>query len=117
MSEQGNGSEGYIEEEPDELAELKDKFMRLMLKRAQVEETITGGAERRAAHMEIHKEMMRAAFLSNDLASEEDFERLWPRLRDDALCDHAEDVYMQVMAALADEFADGDLPPEDPHGS
>ena len=83
MSERGNGSEGCIEEEPDELAELKDKIMRLTLKRAQVEETTTGEAERRAAHTEIHQEMMREAFIPNELATAEDFERRWPRLRDD----------------------------------
>ena len=52
---------------------------------------------------------MRDAFLSNGLASEEDFERLWPRLRDDGSCDHAEGVHMQVMEALAGEVENGGL--------
>ncbi|MBA3438351.1 MAG: hypothetical protein H0T92_00580 [Pyrinomonadaceae bacterium] len=55
---------------------------------------------------------MRAAFLTHSIATEEDFERLWPRLRDDMLCEHAATVYLQVMDAVAEDLDDEEYPPE-----
>jgi len=114
MNESNNGAEDFFEiEESPEVAELKPKFLRFLQKRIEAEETITDEKELRAAQLQIHKEMMREAFLSNSFATEEDFERLWPRLRDDELCEHAQDIYMQVMEALTDELGDEDFLSDD----
>lgn len=83
--------------------ELKQEFARLMRERLAVEESGVGDEERRAAVEGIMKRQMRAAFLTHAVATEEDFERLWPRLRDDALCEHATNVYFQLVDALADD--------------
>ncbi len=61
---------------------------------------ITDKNDLRDAQVFTQKELMRASFLSNPLATEEDFERLWPRLFDEMLCLQAHDVHRQVMDAL-----------------
>ena len=63
-----------------------------------------GAAERRAAEEGVFKEQLRRACLTHPTATEEDFERLWPRLRDDAICDHTMTVYFQVVGALVEEL-------------
>jgi hypothetical protein len=83
--------------------ELRPEFARLMRERLEVEQSDAGEEERRAAVEGILKRQMRAAFLTHALATEEDFERLWPRLRDDALCEHATNVYFQLVDAVADD--------------
>ena len=64
--------------------------------------------ETRAAAIKTHKALLRAAFLTNELATEEDFERLWPRLLDDYLVEHAYEVFTQAMEALQDELSEPD---------
>ena len=92
-----------------EVEELKAEYARLMRRRMEVEEDPSlDDAERQAAIEEILKEQMRGAFLTHAIATEADFKRLWPRLRDDALCDHAMNVYFQVMDALVEELDDED---------
>ena len=113
-----NGEEElFDEEESPQLEELKFKFAQLMLERAQLEETITDEEKLRAARMEIYKQMMRAAFLANDLATEKDFARLWPRLRDDFLCGYAQSMYLRALDDLAEEMEDADFFSEDPSDS
>lgn len=109
MSEQDRNAEGWREqEEPAEVAALKPLFARLIVRQLDRSQALSE-EERRAADVEAYKAQMRAAFLSNPLATEADFERLWPRLRDDALCEHAVLTYGQVMAALARDVDEGRL--------
>ena len=104
MSFEENGSAGGEwgrEEYHPAVEELKPEFARLMRERLEVEESGMGEVERRAAVEDILKRQMRAAFLTHAIATAEDFERLWPRLRDDALCEHATNVYFQLVDAVA----------------
>ena len=104
-------------EESTELDALKLKFAGLVLEEAQLEETITDEEKLRAARMEIYQQMMREAFLTNDLATEKDFARLWPRLRDDFLCGYAQSMYLRALDDLADEMEDAEFFAEDESGS
>jgi len=104
MSFEDNGTSGGLwghEEYHPAVEELKPEFARLMRERLELEESDIGEAERRTAVEEILKRQMRAAFLTHAVATEADFERLWPRLRDDALCEHATNVYFQLVDAVA----------------
>lgn len=110
MSSEGNGAT-WVNEPDDEfpeLAELQLTFARLLQKRVEAEESEMDEAERNEVREEIFKEQMRASFMTHELATEADFNRLWPRLRDDILCENAASVYLQVMDALAEEFDDDD---------
>lgn len=102
-----DAGELYEADETEELhpavEELKLQFARLTRKRLEIEESDASEAERRAAIEEVLKEQMRAAFLTHTMATAGDFERLWPRLRDDLLCEHATNVYFQVIDYLAEE--------------
>ena len=108
FEEDGTGEEMDMEEIFPEIENLKPEFIRLMRKRLEIEDSVRDEAERRAATEEIFKQQMRGAFLTHTLATEEDFERLWPRLRDDSLCEHANTVYFQVIDAIAEELEDED---------
>ncbi len=104
MSFEDDGAAGGLwgrEERHPAVEELKPEFARLMRERLEVEESEMGEGERRAAVEEIIRRQMRAAFLTHAFATEEDFERLWPRMRDDALCEHATNVYFQLVDAVA----------------
>ena len=52
------------------------------------------------------KEMYRATFMLGDIATPEDFERLWPRLRDDFLCSGIQDTVAQTLTTLNREADD-----------
>jgi hypothetical protein len=97
-------------DDPDEydpeVEALKPEFARLMTERLQLDESDMDEEERRAAVERIFKQQLRAAFLTHAIATEADFDRLWPRLRDDALCDHANSVYYQVIDAIAEDIED-----------
>jgi hypothetical protein len=95
-----------------QIEELKPVYARLLQRRIEIEEADMGDAERRVEVENIFREQMRAAFLTHSIATEEDFERLWPRLRDDMLCEHAATVYLQVMDAVAEDLDDEEYPPE-----
>ena len=116
-SDNSGEEELFDEEESPQLEELKIKFAQLMLERAEIEDTITDEEKLRAAHMEIYRQMMREAFLTNDLATEKDFARLWPRLRDDFLCGYAQSMYLRAMEDLSDEIEDAEFFSEDESGS
>jgi hypothetical protein len=58
--------------------------------------------ELRAAEISTERELMRAAFLSNTAATEEDFDRLWARLRDDALCSYANVAHARALQAVTE---------------
>jgi hypothetical protein len=75
-------------------------YRRILEEQAIKQKIITDTDDLRAVQIFTQKELMRASFLSNPLATEEDFERLWPRLFDEMLCLQAHDVHRQVMDAL-----------------
>lgn len=100
FEEGGDGGGEWGQHHP-EVEGLKQEFARLMRERLEVEESGVGDEERRAAVEGIMKRQMRAAFLTHAVATEQDFERLWSRLRDDALCEHATNVYFQLVDAMA----------------
>ncbi len=85
--------------EPEEVTQLKPVFVRLMS--ARVGRVYESPEAERTAREETDKELYRAAFMADPWATEADFERLWPRLRDDSLCEHATNVYFQLVDAVA----------------
>ena len=98
--------EDQIEELHPDVEALKPVYLRLMQRRIELEESGIDKEERRAVVEEIFKEQIHLAFLTHSIATEADFERLWPRLRDDLLCEHTSNVFLHVMDALAEELAD-----------
>lgn len=117
--EEMNSDNGDWDTEADDMGdlhpqieELKPVYAHLLQRRIELEGANINDAERRAAVEEIFREQLRAAFLTHSIATEEDFERLWPRLRDDLLCEHATTVYLQVMDAVAEDLDDEEYPPE-----
>ncbi len=99
----GNGA-SEPDEMDSEIEDLKPVFAEIMQRRMAIEEAELNEEEERSAVEQTFKEQIRAAFMTHALATEDDFERLWPRLRDDALCEHATAVYFQVMDALVDDM-------------
>jgi hypothetical protein len=108
-----NQDDGNWADDKDEMEEmhpdveaLKPAYLLLLQRRMEFEEAGIDKEEQRAVVEEIFKEQMRLAFLTHALATEADFERLWPRLRDDLLCEHTSNVFLQVMDAVAEELSD-----------
>ncbi|HVF86817.1 MAG TPA: hypothetical protein VM866_04475 [Pyrinomonadaceae bacterium] len=84
----------------DDMEAFVRVYRRILEEQAIKQKIITDTDDLRAVQIFTQKELMRASFLSNPLATEEDFERLWPRLFDEMLCLQAHDVHRQVMDAL-----------------
>ncbi len=84
----------------DDVESFARVYRRILEEQAIKQKIITDTDDLRAVQIFTQKELMRASFLSNHLATEEDFERLWPRLFDEMLCLQAHDVHRQVMDAL-----------------
>ena len=107
---QDDGNWADDEDVPEEMhpdvEALIPVYLRLMQRRMELEEADIDKEERRAGVEEIFKEQIRLAFLTHTIATEADFERLWPRLRDDFLCEHTSNVFLHVMDALAEELSD-----------
>ena len=79
-------------------------YRRILEEQAIKQKIVTDKDDLREVHIFTQKELMRASFLSNGLATEEDFERLWPKLFDEMLCIQAHEVHRQVMDALIDQL-------------
>lgn len=84
----------------DDMEAFVSVYRRILEEQAIKQKIITDQDDLRDVQVFTQKELMRASFLSNPLATEEDFERLWPRLFDEMLCIQAHDVHRQVMDAL-----------------
>jgi hypothetical protein len=84
-------------EDPEDLVRL---YRRILEEQAIKQTIIEDKDDLRDLQIFTQKELMRASFLSNPLATEEAFERLWPKLFDEMLSIHAHDVHRQVMDAL-----------------
>ncbi len=85
----------------DDLESFVRVYRRILEEQAIKQKIITDKDDLRYAQVFTQKELIRAAFLTNIMATEEDFERLWPRLFDEMLCLEAHDVHRQVMDTLA----------------
>jgi hypothetical protein len=94
---------GQKNQENDYIKELLPIYRHLTAEHFQRIESITDPNELRVAEVAYQKEQMRAAFLSNELATDEDFERLWPSLLDEQLRQHAQGVFMQVTDSIIKE--------------
>lgn len=110
VSKNGNGSDDFDDDFDDSSPELEDlqiQFVSLMQRRMEAEQSPGASEEQvQAVREDVFREQMRAAFMTHELATEDDFERLWPRLRDDLLCENAASVYLQVIDAIAEELGD-----------
>ena len=84
----------------DDMEAFVRLYRRILEEQAIKQKIITDKDDLRDVQVFTQKELMRASFLSNPLAIEEDFERLWPRLFDEMLCLQAHDVHRQVMDTL-----------------
>ncbi len=69
---------------------------------AERQKLITDPDELRDAEISAERDLMRLAFLSNTAATEDDFERLWPRLRDDALCSYSNTTHARALQAVTE---------------
>lgn len=79
-------------------------YRRILEEQAIKQRIITDQDDLRDVQTFTQKELMRASFLSNPLATGEDFERLWPKLFDEMLCLQAHEVHRQVMEALINQL-------------
>jgi len=61
-------------------------------------------AKRREVALAEMKQRARSVFMANPAASEEDFERLWPQLRDQTLVDETRKADAALRAALRREY-------------
>jgi len=81
---------------------LVGTYRRIVEEQGEKRKLITDPDELRDAEISTERELMRVAFLSNTAATEEDFERLWPRLRDDALCSYAILINARALSAVTE---------------
>jgi hypothetical protein len=88
----------------EDLEDLVRLYRRILEEQAIKQSIVTDRDDLRDVQIFTQQELMRAAFLSNPLATEEDFERLWPKLFDEMLSLQAHDVHRQVMDALINEL-------------
>ncbi|MDQ3754215.1 MAG: hypothetical protein M3371_05725 [Acidobacteriota bacterium] len=89
-------------------AEMDESITNLLEELAGITAGKKSEAEQRAAAQRIFKQVVREAFLTHYATTEEDFERCWPRLRDDQFCEHATDVLFTTLDARAKEWDDED---------
>ncbi len=78
------------EEVADQVTEMIDTWTEEV-------EKLRAEEEQRASAQQLLRRIMRVAFMSHHAATEEDFERCWPRLRDDLLCEHAASVFNEIF--------------------
>ncbi len=67
----------------------------------------------RLAGQRLLRSIVRETFMSHFAATEEDFERCWPRLRDDILCGHAGLSFNEIFGLDEDDDDWDDLEGED----
>lgn len=93
---------------PDDLAERVNQ----MIEQWQEDSDMTTDeAARRRSGQELLRQIVHETFMAHFAATEEDFERCWPRLRDDILCGHAAQVFNHIFGL--DEEEDWDDYEED----
>ena len=82
---------------PDLLSELRKKVMSLWEEGRTETMKTTDNAERRAMAQETLKRVAREVFLTQPTATEEDFERCWPELRDRIFVEYTLDVAASLI--------------------
>jgi hypothetical protein len=99
-----------IDEETFEV--LATQYQEIIIQQMADETNAKNATELRNIRIAGLKAMMRATFLTNPLATEADFERLWPRMFDDALVEYTQTTQYEVMEQIV-ENVDGDDDDED----
>jgi hypothetical protein len=90
----------------DRIEQLVPVFESILQKELEREAAAKSDDERRQARLDSHKAMMKAAFMTNEIATEADFDRLWPRLFDDGLIEYAKTAYMEAMERILEDMED-----------
>ncbi len=98
---------------PDEVA---DKVNQLVEEWRVEGAALPNETEQRMAGQRLLKRIVRETFMSHFAATEEDFERNWPRLRDDILCGHAGISFNEIFGLDEDDEWDEDDDGEDEFG-
>src|SRR6266850_3191861 len=99
-----------IDEETFEV--LATQYQEIIIKQMADETNAKDATELRNIRIAGLKAMMRATFLTNPLATEADFERLWPQMFDDALIEYTQTTQYEVMEQIV-ENVEGDDDDED----
>ncbi|MGB8508010.1 MAG: hypothetical protein WCD76_06385 [Pyrinomonadaceae bacterium] len=85
---------------PDEVA---DKVNELIEAWRDEVALIPEEAAQRLSAQRLLKNIVRETFMAHFASTEDDFERCWPRLRDDILCEHAAQIFNQIFGIGEDE--------------
>ncbi|MCA1591992.1 MAG: hypothetical protein LC754_04955 [Acidobacteria bacterium] len=84
---------GLIEEWQDEVANVPNE------------------SEQRLSAQRLLRRIVHETFMAHFASTEEDFERCWPRLRDDILCEHAAQIFNEIFGIGEyedwDDYEDG----------
>ena len=99
-----------IDEETFEV--LATQYQEIIVQQMVDETNAKDATELRNIRIAGLKAMMRATFLTNPLATEADFERLWPQMFDDALIEYTQTTQYEVMEQIV-ENVDGDEDDDD----
>jgi hypothetical protein len=94
------------EEDDDEFDELIGEYEEILKEQTRKEAEARSPDEVRKIRIDGMKRMMKAAFMTNTLATEKDFERLWPRIFDDMLIEFTRDTQMEAMSRLLGDLED-----------
>jgi hypothetical protein len=93
-------------DEDDEFDELIGEYEQILQEQTRKEAEARNPDEVRKIRIDGMKRMMKAAFLTNTLATEKDFERLWPRIFDDMLIEFTRDTQLEAMSRLLGDLDD-----------
>jgi hypothetical protein len=93
-------------DEDDEFDELIGEYEQILQEQTRKEAEARNPDEVRKIRIDGMKRMMKAAFMTNTLATEKDFERLWPRIFDDMLIEFTRDTQMEAMSRLLGDLDD-----------
>ena len=107
---------GVDDDDNDIVDELKSKYQEIIVQQMVDESNTDDPDELRKIRIAGLKAITRATFLSNPIATEEDFKRLWPRILDDSLVEYTETTQYEIMEQLvesAEEEDDEDLDDDD----
>lgn len=88
---------------PEVLTDLKGKIRNVWLEGRQQVVVAPSTAERRALAQATLKRVTREVFLTQPTATEADFERCWPRLRDQMFVDYTQDLAVKLIRMFSPE--------------
>jgi hypothetical protein len=96
------------EEEDAAIEELKNKYQEIIVHQMVEESEAKGPDQLRKIRIAALKAMLRETFLTNPLATEKDFNRLWPRMFDESLIEYAHNTQFEIMEKLVEGMSDDD---------